>query len=174
MLLVKNLCCFLNCKAFGRSRVKTRWCLMYLQETWAIYLLVRPWVRRELWVEGSDSMMYHVPRGATCATYLLVGPWTRRELRLENDSCEELALFTWFQDLRWVEGYDSMMYHVSWGNMCYLLTCNALDETRVTTRKRFLGRTCVVYLIVRLSVGRGLSLDDVPCILRTLALFTYL
>ena len=57
--------------------------------------------------------MYHVPRGATCATYLLVGPWTRRELRLENDSCEELALFTRFQDLRWVEGYDSMMYHVS-------------------------------------------------------------
>ena len=69
---------------------------------------------------------------------------------------EELALFTWFPDLRWVEGYDSMMYHVSWGNMCYLLACNALDETRVTTRKRFLGRTCVVYLIVRLSVGRGL------------------
>ena len=53
---------------------------MYLGETWAIYLLVRPWVRRELWVEGSDSMMYDVPRGATCATYLLVGPWTRREV----------------------------------------------------------------------------------------------
>ena len=51
-------------------------------------------MRRELWVEGSDSMKYHVPRGAPCATYLLVGPWTRRELRLENDSCEELVLFT--------------------------------------------------------------------------------
>ena len=47
--------------------------------------------------------------------------------------------------------------------MRYLLTCNALDETRVTTRKRFLGRTCVVYLIVRLSVGRGLRLGDISC-----------
>ena len=59
-------------------------------------------------------------------------------------------------------------------NYRYLLTCKVLGGTRVTTRKRFLGRTCVVYLVVRLSVGRGLSLDDVPCILRTLALFTYL
>ena len=62
MLLVKNLCFFLNCKVFGGSRVKTRWCIMYLEETWAMYLLVRPWVRREL--------------------------------RLENDSGEELVLFT--------------------------------------------------------------------------------
>ena len=55
--------------------------------------------------------------------------------------------------------------------MCYLLTCNALDETKVTTRKRFLGRTCVLYLIVRLSVGRGLRLGDISCNSRKLALF---
>ena len=60
-------------------------------------------------------------------------------------------------------------------NYRYLLTCKVLGETRVTTRKCFLRITCVVYLIVRPSVGRGLRLDDVSCILvGQLALFTYL
>ena len=50
-------------------------------------------------------------------------------------------------------------------NYHYLLTCKVLGGTRVTTRKCFLRITCVVYLIVRPSVGRGLRLDDVSCIL---------
>ena len=58
-----------------------------------------------------------------------------------------------------------MIFHVTRGNLRYLLACKALDETRVTTRKCFLSRACVVYLIVRPSLGRGFRLDDVSCIL---------
>ena len=54
------------------------------------------------------------------------------------------------------------MNHVSWGNLRCLLSCKALGETRAQTRKLFLRKTCVVYLIVRTSVGRGLSLEPVP------------
>ena len=51
------------------------------------------------------------------------------------------------------------MYHVCWwGKWRYLHTCKA--ETRVS----FWWRTCVVYLIVRHSLGRGFRLDDVSCI----------
>ena len=58
MILVKNLCCLRNCKAFGGSRVKTRCCIMYLRgATCAIYLLVRPWVRREL-VSGEELVLF--------------------------------------------------------------------------------------------------------------------
>ena len=44
-LHVKNLCCLLNCKAFGGSRVKTRWCIMYLGGQLALctYLLGLGW-----------------------------------------------------------------------------------------------------------------------------------
>ena len=49
------------------------------------------------------------------------------------------------------------MHHVSWKNLCIVLTCKALGETRVTTEKCFLWRTCAAYVIVRPSVGR-----DVP------------
>ena len=49
--------------------------------------------------------------------------------------------------------------------MRFLHTCKALCETRVKIRRCFLSRACVVYLIVRPSVGRGLRLDDVSCIL---------
>ena len=60
-------------------------------------------------------------------------------------------------------------------NYRYLLTCKVLGGTRVTTRKCFLRITCVVYLIVRPSVGRGLRLDDVSCILvGQIAFFTHL
>ena len=53
MILVKNLCCLRNCKAFGGSRVKTRWCIMYLGGALcATYILVRPLVRRELRLES--------------------------------------------------------------------------------------------------------------------------
>ena len=50
-------------------------------------------------------------------------------------------------------------------NYRYLLTCKVLGGTRFTTGKCFLRITCVVYLIVRPSVGRGLRLDDVSCML---------
>ena len=67
------------------------------------------------------------------------------------------------------------MYHVSWGNLRYLLTCKALVATRVTTPKWFLSGTCVDFLFVRPSVGRGLRHDAVSCILvGRLAIFAYL
>ena len=37
----------------------------------------------------------------------------------------------------------------------------------------FIVSTCCVCFVVRPSVGRGLRLDDVPCILRKLVLFAY-
>ena len=40
-------------------------------------------------------------------------------------------------------------------------------------RRCVFEQTCVVYLIVRPSVGRGLRLED-ECILSKLVLFTYL
>ena len=52
MFLVKDLCCLINGKTFGGPRVKTRYCIMYLEETCAIYLLVRPWTRRESRLEN--------------------------------------------------------------------------------------------------------------------------
>ena len=56
-----------------------------------------------------------------------------------------------------------------------LLTCKVLGGTRLTIRKCLLRIICVVYLIVRPSVGRGLRLDDVSCMLvGQMALFTYL
>ena len=68
-----------------------------------------------------------------------------------------------------------MMYHVSWGNLRYLLTCKALVATRVTTPKWFLSGTCVDFLFVRPSVGRGLRHDAVSCILvGRLTIFAYL
>ena len=66
------------------------------------------------------------------------------------------------------------MYQFSWGSLLNLLTCKASCATRVTTRKWFLWRTCVVCSIVRPSVGRVLRLDDVSCILMKLALVTWL
>ena len=52
---MKNLCCLFDWKAVGGSRVKARWYFMYLGgATCPIYLLVRPWVRRELPLEEAS------------------------------------------------------------------------------------------------------------------------
>ena len=85
-----------------------------------------------------------------CIDYLIAWTSVSRRLRLDDESC------------------------ILGGNLRYVLTCKALGEERVTTRKCFLCRTCVVYLIVRPSVGRGLSLDDASYILMKLVLFTCL
>ena len=53
-LHLKNLCCLRNCKAFGGSRVKARWCISFPGEACSIYLLVRPRVRRELRLENDS------------------------------------------------------------------------------------------------------------------------
>ena len=183
MLLVKSLCCLLNGKAIGGSRVKERWCIMYLEETCAICLLVRPRVRREL---RSESV--------SC-----VRPSMGRGLRLDDVSCilRKLALFTFLWGLGRDESYDSKMFLVK--NLRCLLNCKAFGGSRVKTRwcffyleqpcamhllvrpwvrrdfrKWFWWRTCVVYSIVRPLEGRGLRLDDVSCILRKLALCTCL
>ena len=115
---------------------------MYLEETCAIYLLVRPWTRRELRLENV-SLWWR-----TCVVYLIVRPSVGRGSRLDGVSC-------------------------FWSNYRFLLTCKVLGGARATTRKCFWWRTCVVYLIVRPSAGRGLRLDDVSCILvGQLAFFT--
>ena len=112
-ILVQNLCCLLYRKSFGGLRVRTRWWIMYLEETCVIYFLVRPWTRRELRLEmflvknlccllnckafGGSRVKARwciLYLEETCAIYLLVSPGVRRELRVENDSCEELVLFT--------------------------------------------------------------------------------
>ena len=134
MFLVKNLCCLLDCKAFGGSRVKTRWCIMYLG-------------------------------GATCVFYTLVRPWVRRELRIEDVSCEELVL------LLNCKAFGGSRVKARWcilylEETCAIyFTCKPWGGTRVTTLTWFLWRTCVVYVIVKPSVGRGLRRDDVSCIL---------
>ena len=123
MFVANHLCCLLDCKAFSGSRVKTRWCIMYVGgANCAIYILVR--LRREL-VSGEELVF----------VYLIVKPSLGRGFRLDDVSC----IFS---------------------NYRYLLTCQVLGGTRVTTRKCFLRVTCVVYLIVRPLRGRGLRLDE--------------
>ena len=41
------------------------------------------------------------------------------------------------------------------------INCKAFGESRVKTRRCILRQACVVFLIVRPSVGRGLRLEDV-------------
>ena len=122
MVLVKNLCCLLNCKAFGGSRVATRWYTMYLEDTCAICLLASK-VLGETRVTTRKFFLWR-----TCVVCLVVWPSVGRGLRLHDISCilRKLALF---------------------------FTCKAFSETRVTTRKCFLWRTSVVYLIARPSLG---------------------
>ena len=113
----------------------------------------------------------------TCAIYVFVRPWVRRGLRLENASCKGLLLSTWLSGLRRVEGWDSMMYHASWGNLRYVLTCKALGElccllnckafgeSRVKTRWCIMNlkETCAMCLLVRPWVRLESRLENVYC-----------
>ena len=90
------------------------------------------------------------PRNVSGEELVLLRPSVGRGLRLDDVSC-------------------------ILSNYRYLLTCKVLGRTRLTIRKCLLRIICVVYLIVRPSVGRGLRLDDVSCMLvGQMALFTYL
>ena len=67
---------------------------MYLEETCAMYLLERPWVRRELRLEN-------VSCEKTCVVYLIVRPSVGRGLRLDDVSCilRKLAPCTYLKGL---------------------------------------------------------------------------
>ena len=66
----------------------------------------------------------------------------------------------------------SRLEHLFWANLCCLLDCKAFGGSRVRTRKcisrqedvfwgkkMYFEQTCVVYLIIRPSAGRGLRLE---------------
>ena len=157
MFLVQNMCCLLNRKAFRGSRVKSRWCIIYLDETCAIYLLVRPWVRRELRLENVSC--------AELVLFTLRKAFGRWELGLDDESCilRKLVLFTYLQGLVWDDNYDSKMLLVK--NLCCLLNCKACGGPRVKTRRyiMYLDETCAIDFLVRHWVRRELRLESVSC-----------
>ena len=153
MLLVKDLWSLPNCKTFGWSRVKTRWCIMYLGETCALYLLVRPWVRREL-------RLRNVSCERTCAAYVIVRPSVGRDVPYLSTHATVLTISTSHRPGKHSQDLDMFKYRrieveiktrcciiylCGETNLHYLLTCKALGETRVTTRKCFMKNLCCLF-----------------------------
>ena len=181
MLLVQDLWCLPNCKTFGWSRVKTRCCIMYLEKTCALYLLVRPWVRRVL-------RLRNVSCEGTCAAYVIVRPSVGRDVPYLSTHATVLTISTSHRPGKHSQDLDMFKYRrieVEIKTRCCIIylcgeTCIIYLLVRPWARREWRlenasWRTCVVYLIVRPSVGRGLRLDDISCILGgQLALFSYL
>ena len=83
-----------------------------------------------------------------------------RGVRLEDVSLGNLCCLLELKGLRWVEGEDSKMYLEE--TCVTLLNCKAFGGSHgLRTRRCHLEETCVVYLLVSPSVGRGLRLEDV-------------
>ena len=176
MFLVKNSCCLLSCKAFGASRVETRWCFMYLD---LISLQVLGWD------ESYNAKKLHVknlcclPNCKAFGRSRVKARWwfmylhyslafkALGETRATTRKCFWWRTCVVHLIVRPSVGRGSRLDDVScfWSNYRFLITCKVLGGARATTRKCFWWKTCVVYLIVR----------DVSCILvGQLAFFTHL
>ena len=76
----------------------------------------------------------------TCVVYLIVRPSVGRGLRLEDVSRGTRCILS---------------------KRCCLLNCRWVEFTSRQEEVYLFEQACVVYLIVRPSVGRGLRLEDV-------------
>ena len=122
-------CVLFFCTAFNGSWAKTRCCIMHIEETCAIFFLVRSWVFKSLLVRRDLKYFWW----RTCVVYSTVRPSVGRGLRLvfSRTCIDHLIVRPWVRFHRWVESKGSMLYDVSWGNLRYLLAC-------------FLCRTCLL------------------------------